>query len=204
MAATLSFRQLDKKHHKPIRMDRVSSVDGKTVPWDDKVKGFEISKGKFVIVEDEDFAAAAPQMSRVIDLTDFVPADSIDPRYFDSPYFLVPQKGCESTSDAKVRPAEHTMAVQLIENLADEFDPSKYKDEYQAKLKAIIKAKAKGKPLAAEDFEEPENTRVLDLVSRLEQSLAESGKRGAKKTGGKKNVAEKSTAKETARKRKSA
>jgi DNA end-binding protein Ku len=262
-AETLSFRQLDKKHHKPIKMERVSSVDGKTVPWDDIVKGFEISKGKFVIVDDEDFASAAPQMSRVIELTDFVPAESIDPRYFDSPYFLVPQKGGEkayallrdalaetnkvgigtfalrqkqhlaavkplgdaivlelmrfenelvdpdelklpSASEANVRPAEHTMAVQLIENLADEFDPSKYKDEYQAKLKAIIKAKAKGKPLPAEDFEEPENTKVLDLVSRLEQSLAQSSKRGAKKSAAKKSSAKKNSAKKTARRRKSA
>ena len=262
-AETLSFRQLDKKHHKPIKMERISSVDGKTVPWDDIVKGFEISKGKFVIVDDEDFASASPQMSRVIELTDFVPTESIDPRYFDSPYFLVPQKGGEkayallrdalaetnkvgigtfalrqkqhlaavkplgkaivlelmrfenelvdpdelnlpSAAEAKVRPAEQTMAVQLIENLADEFDASKYKDEYQAKLKAIIKAKAKGKPLPSEDYEEPENTKVLDLVSRLQQSLDASTKRGAKKSTAKKSTAKKSAAKKATRKRKSA
>ena len=262
-AETLSFRQLDKKHHKPIKMERVSSVDGKTVPWEDIVKGFEISKGKFVIVDDEDFESASPQMSRVIELTDFVPAESIDPRYFDSPYFLVPQKGGEkayallrdalaetnkvgigtfalrqkqhlaavkplgdaivlelmrfenelvdpdelklpSAAEAKVRPQEQAMAVQLIENLADEFEPSKYKDEYQAKLKAIIKAKAKGKPLPAEDYEEPENTKVLDLVSRLQQSLDASTKRGAKKSAAKKAKAKKSSAKKTARRRKSA
>jgi len=233
------------------------------VPWEDIVKGFEISKGKFVIVDDEDFESASPQMSRVIELTDFVPAESIDPRYFDSPYFLVPQKGGEkayallrdalaetnkvgigtfalrqkqhlaavkplgdaivlelmrfenelvdpdelklpSAAEAKVRPQEQAMAVQLIENLADEFEPSKYKDEYQAKLKAIIKAKAKGKPLPAEDYEEPENTKVLDLVSRLQQSLDASTKRGAKKSAAKKAKAKKSSAKKTARRRKSA
>jgi DNA end-binding protein Ku len=259
-AETLSFRQLDKKHHKPIKMERVSSVDGKTVPWDDIVKGFEISKGKFVIVDDEDFDSASPQMSRVIELTDFVPDESIDPRYFDTPYFLVPQKGGEkayallrdalaetskvgigtfalrqkqhlaavkplgkaivlelmrfenelvdpdelklpSAADAKVRPQESAMAVQLIENLADEFEPSKYKDEYQAKLKAIIKAKAKGKPLPADDFEEPENTKVLDLVSRLQQSLDASAKRGGKKTTAKKSASKKSAAKKTSAKK---
>jgi DNA end-binding protein Ku len=262
-AETLSFRQLDKKHHKPIKMERVSTVDGKTVPWDDIVKGFEISKGKFVIVDDEDFDSAAPEMSRVIELTDFVPAESIDPRYFDSPYFLVPQKGGEkayallrdalaetnkvgigtfalrqkqhlasvkslgnaivlelmrfehelvdptdlelpSASDAKVRPQERAMAVQLIENLADEFDPSKYKDEYQEKLKAIIKAKAKGKPLPVEEVEDRENTKVLDLVSRLQQSLEASTKRGAKKSAAKKRTAKKSAAKKATRRRKSA
>jgi DNA end-binding protein Ku len=257
-AETLSFRQLDKKHHKPIKLERVSTVDGKTVPWKDIVKGYEISKGKFVIVDDKDFDSAAPEMSRVLELTDFVPAESIDPRYFDSPYFLVPQKGGEkayallrdalaetskvgigtfalrqkqhlaavkplgealvlelmrfenelvdpdsmnfpSTASAKVRPQEQAMAVQLIENLADAFEPSKYKDEYQEKLKAIIKAKAKGKKLPTAEVEEPENTKVLDLVSRLEQSLAASTKRGAKKA-----TAKKSAAKKTTRRRKSA
>jgi DNA end-binding protein Ku len=257
-AETLSFRQLDKKHHKPIKLERVSTVDGKTVPWKDIVKGYEISKGKFVIVDDKDFDSAAPEMSRVLELTDFVPAESIDPRYFDSPYFLVPQKGGEkayallrdalaetskvgigtfalrqkqhlaavkplgealvlelmrfenelvdpdsmnfpSTASAKVRPQEQAMAVQLIENLADAFDPSKYKDEYQERLKAIIKAKAKGKKLPTAEVEEPENTKVLDLVSRLEQSLAASTKRGAKKA-----TAKKSAAKKTTRRRKSA
>ncbi len=258
-AETLSFRQLDKQHHKPIKMERVSSVDGKTVPWEDIVKGYEISRGKFVIVDDEDFASAAPQMSRVLELTDFVPAESIDPRYFDSPYFLVPQKGGEkayallrdalaetnkvgigtfalrqkqhlaavkplgdaivlelmrfenelvdpdelelpSAADAKVRPQEQAMAVQLIENLADEFDPSKYRDEYQVKLKAIIKAKAKGKPRLVEDVEEPENTKVLDLVSRLQQSLDASTKRGGKSSATRKSATKKRTTKKTAAK----
>ena len=57
-AEKLHFRQLDRKHHKPIKMERVSTVDRKTVEWDDIVKGYETSKGKFVIVDDEDFAAA--------------------------------------------------------------------------------------------------------------------------------------------------
>src|SRR4051812_45047821 len=189
-AEKISFRQLDKKHHKPIKYERISSVDGKTVPWGDIVKGYEISKGKFVIVDDEDFKQVAPEMSRVLEMTDFVPAESIDPRYFDSPYFLVPREGGDkayallrdaleetgkigigtfalrqkqhlaavkpmgdalvlelmrfneelvdpgemkfpSTEDAKVRPQEQQMAVQLIENLAEEFDASKYRDEYQ-------------------------------------------------------------------------
>ena len=257
-AEKLSFRQLDRKHHKPIRMERVSTVDGKAVEWDDIEKGYEISKGKFVIVDDADFKAAAVQMSRVLEMTDFVPAASIDPRFFDTPYFLVPQKGGEkayvlfrdaleetgkvgigtfalrqkqhlaavkpmgnalvlelmrfeeelvepgeldfpTASEAKVRPQERTMARQLIENLAEDFDPSKYKDEYQDKLKAIIKAKAKGKPLALEDDDEREHTKVVDLVARLQESLAASKgtRRGAKK-------AAKKAVRKTAKKRKSA
>src|SRR6476620_4075458 len=80
-AEKLSFRQLDKKHQQPIKYERVSSVDGKPVPWGEIVKGYEISKGKFVVMDDADFAAAAVEMSRVLEMTDFVPADSIDTRY---------------------------------------------------------------------------------------------------------------------------
>jgi DNA end-binding protein Ku len=262
-AETLSFRQLDKKHHKPIKLERVSTVDGKTVPWRDIVKGYELSKGRFVVMDDKDFASAAPEMSRVLELTDFVPAESIDPRFYDSPYFLVPRESGEkpyallrdalaetnkvgigtfalrqkqhlaavkpvgdalvlelmrfghelvdaddmkfpTASGAKVRPQEHSMAVQLIENLAGEFDPAKYKDEYQDKLKAIIKAKAKGKPLPVAEEEEPEDSNVLDLVSRLQASLAANTKGGAKKSAAKKKAAKKSGAKKTTRRRKTA
>jgi DNA end-binding protein Ku len=74
------------------------------------------------------------------------------------------------------------MAMQLIENLAEPFDPSKYRDEYEDKLHEIIKAKAKGKKLAIADAREPEQTKVVDLVSRLQESLAASagGKRAAR------------------------
>ncbi|MEO8562481.1 MAG: Ku protein [bacterium] len=240
-AETLSFRQLDKKHQQPIKYERVSSVDGKTVPWDDIVKGYEISKGKFIVVDDADFASAAVEMSHVLEMTDFVPADSIDPRFFDTPYFLVPRDGGEkayallrdamaethkvgigtfalrqkqhlaavkpmgdalvlelmrfeaelidpdelkfpNSESVKIRPQEREMAIQLIENLAEPFDPSKYRDEYQDKLHAIIKAKAKGKKLDVVDAREPERTKVVDLVSRLQESLAASAgaKRGTK------------------------
>ena len=79
------------------------------------------------------------------------------------------------------------MAVQLIENLAEPFDPSKYHDEYEDKLHEIIKAKAKGKKLDVASAREPEQTKVVDLVTRLQESLAASagGKRprGAAKQG---------------------
>lgn len=251
-AVKLSFRQLDKKHHKPIKYDRVSTVDGKSVPWGDIVKGYEISKGKFIVVDDDDFKAAAPEMSRVLEMTDFVPGESIDPRFFDAPYYLLPREGGDkayallrdalketgkvgigtfalrqkqhlaavkpmgkalvlelmrfenelvdpseikfpSADSAKVRPQERAMAVQLIEQLAGQFDPSKYQDEYQDRLKAIIKAKAKGKKLPVDDIEARENTKVIDLVARLQESLAASAKRGGKKAAAKKPAVKKST-----------
>ena len=92
------------------------------------------------------------------------------------------------------------MAVQLIENLAESFDPSKYHDDYEDKLHEIIKAKAKGKKFDVAAAPEPEQTKVVDLVTRLQESLAASagGKRarGAAKEG---KAAHKSAAKSTRR-----
>ena len=65
------------------------------------------------------------------------------------------------------------MAVQLIANMAEDFDASKYKDVYQDKLKAIIKAKAKGKTIDTPETVERETTKIIDLVARLQESLAE-------------------------------
>src|SRR5690349_6368657 len=91
------------------------------------------------------------------------------------------------SESVKVRPQERAMAVQLLENLAQSSDPSKYHDEYEDKPHEIIKAMAKGKKLAVANAREPEQTKVVDLVSRLQESLAASagGKRprGAAKQG---------------------
>ena len=237
-AEKLSFRQLDKKHHQPIKYERVSSVDGKTVPWSDIVKGYEISKGKFVVLDDSDFAAAAVEMSRVLEMTDFVPAESIDPRYFESPYFLVPREGGDKAYAllrdalaetnkvgigtfalrkkqhlAAVKPMGDALVLELMRFQTELVDPGRdqvprlgdaegaaagardgraaHREPRRAvrpgevprrvrgQAHEIIKAKAKGKKLAIADAQEPEQTKVVDLVSRLQESLAASagGKR---------------------------
>ena len=91
----ISFRLLHKKDLSPIRYDRVCTKEGESVPWDQIVKGYEYSKGKFVVMTDEDFKAAAIESSKAIEILDFVTAPDVDPRYFETPYYLVPQKGGE-------------------------------------------------------------------------------------------------------------
>jgi DNA end-binding protein Ku len=91
----VSFRLLHKADMSPIRYERVCEKEGDPVEWDDIVKGFEYSKGKFVALSENDFKAAAIESSKTIDILDFVKADEIDPRYFETPYYLVPGKGGE-------------------------------------------------------------------------------------------------------------
>ncbi|MGH7647311.1 MAG: Ku protein [Gemmatimonadaceae bacterium] len=91
----IHFHMLHEADLAPIRYERICTADEKPVPWDDIVKGYEYRKGEYVVITDEDFKSAALSASSTIALREFVPADSIDPRYFETPYFLVPGKGGE-------------------------------------------------------------------------------------------------------------
>jgi DNA end-binding protein Ku len=91
----ISFRMLHEVDMSPIKYDRVCSADGEPVPWNEIVKGYEYEKGKYVVLTPDDFKAAALESSKTLDILDFVKQEEIDPRYFDTPYYLVPGKGGE-------------------------------------------------------------------------------------------------------------
>lgn len=91
----LSFRMLDSRDKKPIRFERVNADTGEEVPWKDIVKAFEYDKGSYVVIEKEDIAAAAPESHESVDVEAFVNAASINLRFFEKPYILVPGKKAE-------------------------------------------------------------------------------------------------------------
>jgi DNA end-binding protein Ku len=89
------FRLLHAKDKSPIKYERVCQRDGKPVAWEDLVKGYEYQRGRYVVLTKEDFKAAALEKDRRVQVSDFVPSDAIDDRYFDQPYSLLPDKGGE-------------------------------------------------------------------------------------------------------------
>lgn len=89
------FRMLHAKDKSPVKFQRVCQRDGTPVAWEDLVKGYEYSKGQFIVISKEDFQAAAVEKSRTIDIIDFVKADEVDDRFFETPYYMVPAKGGE-------------------------------------------------------------------------------------------------------------
>ncbi|HSV63198.1 MAG TPA: Ku protein [Chthoniobacterales bacterium] len=89
----LKFRLLRKKDLSPVNYKRVAAKDGKEVPWDDIVKGYEYEKGKFVVLSDKDFQRVDLEATQTVDIQDFVDLDEIDPMFFNKPYYLEPQKG---------------------------------------------------------------------------------------------------------------
>jgi DNA end-binding protein Ku len=87
--ATISFRQIHEPSGKPIKYEKVVPGVG-PVDRDEIIKGYEISKGNFVLLEDEEIEAVKLESKRTLDLVQFVDADAIDVLYFDQPYYVVP------------------------------------------------------------------------------------------------------------------
>jgi DNA end-binding protein Ku len=89
---SLSFSMLDQQDLAPIKYKKVSAKDGKEVPYQRIVKGYEYESGQYVLIDKEDFKAANPKATQTIDIEDFVEFDAIDLMFFERPYYLVPQK----------------------------------------------------------------------------------------------------------------
>jgi len=88
----LSFNMLHGKDEGRIKYERVCSVDGEPVPWDEIVKGYEYEKGQYVVLTDEDFKKVNPEATQSVDILEFVDLDKISPMFFDKPYYLEPSK----------------------------------------------------------------------------------------------------------------
>jgi DNA end-binding protein Ku len=251
---TPRFRMLHRTDLSPISMERVCQTDGKAVAWDDLVKGYEVEKGRFVALTEDDFKTAAIERSRSIDIQAFVPVQDIDARYWDTPYYALPGKGAEHayslfaqalaksgragiakyvmrqrehltallpvggalvvstmrfeedlvelprTARSKVSPQEMKLADQLISHLAGEWNPGAYHDDYAPALMKVIKAKAAGKKMPAVSEKPTPPTKVVDLVSRLRESLA-AAQRPSSSSGRARRAAARPAARPAARKR---
>src|SRR5579884_2326964 len=88
----LSFNMLHAKDEGRIKYERVCSIDGKPVPWDEIVKGYEYEKGEYVVLTDEDFKKVNPEATQSVDILEFVELEKINPMFFDKPYYLEPTK----------------------------------------------------------------------------------------------------------------
>jgi DNA end-binding protein Ku len=94
-ANNIDLDLLDKRDFAPVGYQRYNKSTGKVVDWNNVVKGYQYEKGEYVVLTDEDFRRANVEASRTIDIATFVDRDAIAPYYFDTPYFLVPDKGGE-------------------------------------------------------------------------------------------------------------
>jgi DNA end-binding protein Ku len=225
---TVRFHQLHAKDGMRIQQKRVCPADGEEVPYDQIVKGYEITPDQYVVVTPEELEGIEPRKTKTIDIEDFVDLEDIDPIFYDHPYYLLPGTGAAKPykllvtameeagkvaiarvvirqkeqlvairptgdvltmetmnfadevvphdsfdetpgADVDTNQREVEMAQQLIESLAAEFDPSKYKDTYRERVLELIERKAEGKEIAVQPTEEPQP--VPDLMAALEASV---------------------------------
>jgi DNA end-binding protein Ku len=229
---TIRFNELRESDGSRVRHKRVAESDDKEVPYEDIVRGYEISPDRYVVFSRDELEQLNPAKTRAIEIQDFVDIEQIDPIYFDSPYYLAPAEGAEKAygllvrameasgkaaiarfvlrnkehlaairpmdgvltlttmrfadevvspqelddvlpdSSPRVEKREREMAEKLIDSLAADFKPEKYRDEYREQLLSLIEQKAEGKQVVASESEEPEPTKAPDLMAALEESLA--------------------------------
>lgn len=92
-AEELKFRLLRARDMSPVNYKRVAEADGKEVPWDEIVKGYEYEKGKFVVLKDEDFQRVDIEATQTVDIMHFVKLQEVNPIFFHKPYYMEAMKG---------------------------------------------------------------------------------------------------------------
>jgi DNA end-binding protein Ku len=109
----LKFHFLDRRDMAPIGYDKVNKETGESVDPDDIIRGFEFEKGRFVELTDEDIDRLDIELTHTIDICDFVSIDEIDPIYYRSSYYLLPQEGAEKPYRLLVRALADTGRVAI-------------------------------------------------------------------------------------------
>lgn len=122
--SALDLDMLDRKDKSNIRYKRINENTGKEVPWDEIVKGYYL-KDHYVVLDDADFEEASPDKNKTINLVSFVKLGEIDSIYFDTPYYLEPQKGSERAYHLLLKALQKSKSAGLgqfvmrnVENLA--------------------------------------------------------------------------------------
>jgi DNA end-binding protein Ku len=230
--SSLDLDMLDSRDHANIKFQRVNEHTKKEVPYDKIVKGYKYND-EYIIVEEADFEAAAPEKSKVIEIESFVDITAVNPMFYETSYYAEPetknskayallmealkksgkaglarfvlrntenlcivhpvkkamvvtrirfeqqirdQDELKLDDNVTVSKKELDMGLALIDQYTEDFDVSKYKDNYHTELLQLIEAKAKGKRPTIKKLK-PKATKSDDLYGQLMNSLQ--SKKGA-------------------------
>jgi DNA end-binding protein Ku len=222
----ISFNQLHGKCHTRLKQQLYCPTCDSTVERSEIVKGFAYSKDQYVLVDDDEIKKVQPESAVGMEILEFVKISEVDPLYFESSYYLVPEEAGQKAYqllvetmdkagyaavaklamhqrehtvlvrarkkgltlhtmyypdevrelseygkgvEIEVKPQELQLARQLVESLATAFEPEKYHDQYQARLKELIEHKHAGEETTA--TESPRLAPVIDLMEALQKSL---------------------------------
>jgi DNA end-binding protein Ku len=90
LSEKVSFNRINRKTGNRLKQQNVDSETGDVVPREDTARGFEVAKGQYLVVEDQEIDAVQIESTRTIEIDQFVPRSGIDDRYIDSPYYIAP------------------------------------------------------------------------------------------------------------------
>jgi DNA end-binding protein Ku len=110
---SVSFNQIDTRTGSRIQYRKVSAADGEEVASEQIAKGYQLSSGDYVLVGDDELAALDPEATRTIDIEQFVDLEEIDPIYYDSPYYIAPDKAARKPYALLTRAMEEEGKVAL-------------------------------------------------------------------------------------------
>jgi DNA end-binding protein Ku len=167
-SATIDLDFLDKRDFSPVGYQRYNKRTGKLVEWKDIVRGYQYKKGQYVALSDEDFRKANTKASQTIEITSFTEATNITPEYYETPYYVAPQKGGEkvyallrealkrtgkvAVANVVVRTRQH-LAVVLPEDDILVLNTLRFADEIRTPDDMGVEAPgAKGAGLAAKEI----------------------------------------------------
>jgi DNA end-binding protein Ku len=163
----LKFHFLDKHDLQPIGYDKVRRDTGKHVDNDDIIRGFEVEKGRFVPLEEEDLDRLDIELTRTIEICDFVDLEQIDPIYFRKAYYLAPQESAEKAYGLLVRALEETGKVAIAKVVIRN-------KQHLAALRAAGKALVLETMYYADEVREPEKLDGRIQLRKPEVEMAKS------------------------------
>jgi DNA end-binding protein Ku len=110
----VSFRQINRKTGNRLRQQLVDEETREPVEGSDKARGYEIGKGQFLLVEDQELEAIEIESTHTIDIDSFVPRSEIDRRFFDTPYYITPNEPVGQEAFAVIREAMRSKALVAL------------------------------------------------------------------------------------------
>ncbi len=101
----IAFHTIDRATRNRVHRQFIDQITGRVVQPEDQVKGYEVGKGEYVVLEPEEIAAAFPESDKTLSVEGFIPSEDLDDLYFERPYYLAPRESVAQQSFALMREA---------------------------------------------------------------------------------------------------
>lgn len=175
---SVHFNQIDTRTGSRIQYKKVSAADGEEVPSEQIAKGYQLSSGEYVLVGDDELGALDPEASRSIDIEQFVDLDEIDPIYYDSAYYVAPDKAAKKPYALLTRAMEeqNKVAIARFVMRSKQYLAALRPKDGVLVMSTMVYADEVNDPteLVGEDVvDEDVSARELKMASQLVESLTE-------------------------------